>query len=181
MSFRDNKMNKIGTTITLDQVEQRLCCHVAKVRFTENRRNGVENSLNKHLSWTQEATVQIDLDGYGGELAFCRLFNIYPDFTVHLRSTGEDKGDAKLPCGLAVDVKSTKYKNGNLITGIWKDDNTDLYALMVGEFPTYTFMGFMRKEDLRREGRVGDLGYGPTYIAPQEDLTELEEVKWKQK
>ena len=167
--------------ITLGEVEQRLCQHVAKVRFSKNRENGVQNSMNKHLSWNQEATVSIDLDGYGAELAFCRLFNVYPDFTVHLRSTGEDSGDAKLPCGLAVDVKSTKYKNGNLITGIWKDDSTDLYALMVGEFPTYTFRGFMRKVDLIREERVGDLGYGPTYIAPQEDLTELEEVKWKQK
>ena len=58
----------------------------------------------------------------------------------------------------------------------WKANNVELYALMIGEFPVYTFKGFMRREDLLKEERLGNLGYGQTYIAQQHELCELSEL-----
>lgn len=162
----------IGLTVRLSSVEKRLCEHVTKVRIKTNRSNNVSE---KKISKDEE--LQLELEGYGAELAFCRLFNVFPDTSTHSRSSESDTGDAFLPCGRAVDVKATKYPNGKLLAALWKKDEVDLYALMVGQYPEYTFMGFMRKDELRREERVGSLGHGPTYIANQNELKELSELQ----
>jgi hypothetical protein len=49
----------------------------------------------------------------------------------------------------------------------------DLFALMVGEFPIYEFKGFMKRDELLQEKRLGSLGHGPTYIAKQDELVEF--------
>jgi hypothetical protein len=161
----------IGTSIKLTPVEIRLCEHVTKVRMKTN----VQNNVNEKKI-TKDQDLEIEIQGYGAELAFCRLFNIFPDTSTHSRSSEEDTGDATLHCGLSVDVKATNYPLGKLLAPIWKSDNIDLYALMVGDFPDYTFKGFMLKDELRQDRRVGTLGHGPTYIAHQHELMELEEV-----
>jgi len=164
--------NMIGLTVRLSAVEMRLCEHVTKVRIKTNTSNKVSD---KKISKDEE--LQLELEGYGAEVAFCRLFNVFPDMSTHSRSSETDIGDAFLPCGRAVDVKATKYPNGKLLAPLWKKDEIDLYALMVGQYPEYTFRGFMSKDELRREERIGSLGHGPTYIAFQNELKELSELQ----
>lgn len=144
-----------------------ICKKVSKLRFENNRSESVMNA--KRGDQTNEYT---DFQGLCGEFAFCKLFNLYPDLTIHVRSSGKnDNMDARLHNGKTVDVKVTKYKNGKLIAVPWKKPTGDYFALMVGEAPTFEFKGFMKQDELLREERIGDLGYGPTYIANQTDLS----------
>ena len=161
---------KIGTEITLNDVEQTLCKDIAKRRFNCARSNKIHNA--KMGPQSDEFT---DLQGIASELAFCKLFNVYPDTTIYVRSStkGEDKGDATLPSGLTVDVKVTKYETGRLLAVLWKKKSGDFFALLTGTFPTYTFRGFMRQEELLQESRIGNLGWGDGFMAEQHELYEL--------
>lgn len=163
----------IGTVIELDWVEQNLAKVLAKMRHDNNRASGVKNS--KIGSQSNEVT---DLEGIASELAFCRGFNCYPDLTIAPRSSakGEDKGDLRLANGLIVDVKATKYSNGKLLAVTWKNHCVHAFALMVGEFPRYTFKGFMLQDDLINPKRIGDLGYGKTYLAEQHELVDMPKI-----
>lgn len=151
--------------IELSEIEQNLAKIIAQKRFSNNRNNNIKNS--KRGSQSDETT---DLEGIAAEIAFCKIHNIYPDFTIFTRSTKSDKGDARLANGMTVDIKTTKYINGKLIAVPWKEPNVDLFALMVGTFPKYEFKGFMQKLELLNPKRLGNLGYGETYIAYQHEL-----------
>lgn len=161
---------KIGQKVELTSSEQLVCKGIAKSRYESNRSASVGNA--KIGSQSDEVT---DLEGFAAEMAFCKLFNVYPDFSVQPRSSvaGEDDGDARLRDGRSVDVKGTKYPNGKLVAVPWKKPQVDLFALMVGSFPKYEFKGFMRRDDLLQTARLGTLGYGPTYIAAQKELQPL--------
>jgi len=164
---------KVGTTIVLGGVEQAICRALARFRHENNRKSGVHNAkMGGQSDW------ETDLEGIGAEFAFCKGFNLFPDFSIEIRSSqqGEDTGDAILPCGLRVDVKTTKYPTGRLLSVPWKKDCADVFALMVGVFPSYEFKGFMLFGELCRDGRLGDLGHGATYIASQDELRSLEEI-----
>lgn len=160
----------IGQSILLSDVEQRICRHIAKRRHEINRQNGVLNS--KKGTQSDELT---DLEGFAGELAFCKMFNVFPDLEIKVTNQNTDDGDCKL-LGLRVDIKTTKYLNGRLICSTWKNNNTDIFALIVGTFPKYTFKGFMSYADLCRPERIKDLGHGNVYCASQDELYEFELV-----
>ncbi len=162
---------RIGSIVKLSETEQKICRGIAKLRFNNARNAGVENK--KVGNQSNEYT---DLNGFAAELAFCRLFNVFPDLTIEIRSASTDKGDAVLPCGTTVDVKSTKYESGKLLASPSRKSGHDLYALMTGEFPTYTFRGFMRTSDLHNEKRIGECGHNKTYIARQDELCEIEDI-----
>lgn len=166
-------MADIGDKTQLNETEQALCRAIAKKRYSNNRKSSVKNS--KIGGQSNEFT---DLEGIGSELAFCKLFNVYPDFSIEPRSSlaGEDTGDATLRDGRTVDVKATKYSFGRLVAVPWKQPHVDLFALMVGRFPEYEFRGFMKKDELLKDSRLGTLGHGPTYIAEQKELKNLVEV-----
>ena len=156
---------KVGKVISLSEVEQSICKRIAKLRYQNNRAKGV---IDRKVG--KQSNEETDLEGFAAEFAFCKIFNLYPDFTIEPRGTEDDCGDAVLPSGKTVDVKATKYPTGRLLAVPWKGDNVDLYALMVGEFPRYIFKGFMSREELHKAERLGNLGYGETYIAQQHEL-----------
>jgi hypothetical protein len=161
----------IGKTVELNEVEQRLTKHIAKQRYLNNRDNNVTNAR-----IGDQTDIETDRNGFGAEMAFCKLFNVFPDLSIFTRTASEDNGDAILHIQKTVDVKTTKYPNGKLLAVTWKEHNVDLYALMIGEFPKYTFRGFMDTHELLKPSRIGSLGYGETYIASQDELKELSEI-----
>lgn len=161
----------IDKVVTLCEVEQAICRGVARMRYRNNRKQGVVNS--KVGNQNNEET---DLEGFAAEFAFCKMFNVFPDFSVSPRKSEDDCGDATLPCGTRVDVKVTKYPTGRLLAVPWKTGNVELYALMIGRFPSYTFKGFMKKGELTKQERLGDLGHGSTYIAQQHELRNLSDL-----
>ena len=114
--------------ITLSDPEQLLATYVARKRYEYNRNTGTKN--NKLGPQTDEFT---DKEGIAAEIAFCKMMNLYPDLSTENRPPH----DAILKDGTTVDVKATKYRNGHLLATDSKGNSrSDIYVLMVGEFPT---------------------------------------------
>ncbi len=166
---------KIGDTVTLQDFEQIICEAVAEGRYTNNRKTGVADK-----KMGEQSVTETDLYGVAAEFAFCKLFNLFPDFSIEPRSAADGtdvEKDSKLFIW-RVDVKGTKYPTGRLLARPMDGNyashaarsTTDLFALMTGQYPTFTFRGFFTKKDLMQPGRIGDLGHGPTYIASQHEL-----------
>lgn len=109
--------------VLLNENEQRVVKHISRKRYESARKNGF-NDLQK----SDQNKLDMDEDGYGGEFALCKYFNIYPSFSTGMT----DKDDCVMPCGAKVDVKTTRNTNGNLIAMNTKDANdVDLYALVI--------------------------------------------------
>jgi len=148
--------------IELNEAEQRLSQFLAKSRYQANRQRGVKN---KKIG--PQSNEQTDLEGIGAEIAFCKAHNIYPDLQVNVFYNE----DAITKDGCRVDIKATKYNNGHLIAVLGKQDKPpDAYALVIGEFPKYRIAGMITADDLLREERIKDFGYGPAFAAEQKDL-----------
>ena len=164
----------IGQKITLNEVEQKICVALAERRYKSNRASGVPN---KKIG--NQSNAFTDLEGIAAEMAMCKLFGIYPtqvlDPTPRSSLKGEEVGGDIPIKGHSVDVKATKYDDGRLLAAKWKD-GVDCYALLTGIFPNYTFRGFMEAKELLQKYRLGNLGYGPTYVAHQDELKEFEEL-----
>lgn len=163
--------------VSLNDLEKKFCKFLAKHRYLAARMAGKPNA--KQGPQSNEFT---DLEGLGGEVAFAKLFNLYPreSFKILPRSTDEDDGDFVLRDGRKVDVKATKYSTGRLQAALWKKDAVDLYALMVGEMPSYRFAGFMPCQELCKESRIDSFPGWPNkraYMARQKDLVSLDEAR----
>jgi hypothetical protein len=163
--------NLIGSQIILSKEEQMICENIGIQRYNINRQKGVKD---KKIG--TDDNYFMDINGFGGEFALCKLFNIMPDFIVQVTQTNKDDYDALLFNCISVDVKTTHVFTGRLLTPLWKIDKVDCYALMIGEIPYYTFKGFMLGEDLKKEDRLKDLGRGMNYAAEQNELKELHDL-----
>ena len=152
--------------IILSEAEQRLAKFLAQRRYENARNKGLTNA--KMGDQSNELT---DLEGIASEIAFCKLANIYPDLDLDHTNAA----DCYLRDGRAVDVKSTTYKTGRLLSVRWKDvTKVDVFVLMVGEFPKYRCAGFMQAKDLIQPDRLTDLGHGTGYAATQNELQPVE-------
>lgn len=164
----------IGRTIQLTKEEKRFCEEISKARFDNNRKSNVRNS--KIGNQDNKLT---DFIGFSCEFAFCKLFNLFPDFSIEPRSSqsGQDKNsDVRLSNGKTVDVKGTKYETGRLLAVPWKSNSTDLFALIIFSNDVYSFKGFMSANELLKKERLIDLGHGLTYAANQNELLELDDI-----
>ena len=148
--------------ITLSDVEQRLVTHLAKARQTNNDAAGVRNA-----KIGPQTDAHVNAIGVGGEIAFAKMFNAYPDLTTHPRKGGID-------CRIgpyAIDVKTTDRPGGKLLAVTSKTLlAADVYALMIAAPPRYGFCGFARAGDLLHPSRLINLGHGPGYALDQVDL-----------
>jgi len=153
----------MSTTITLNAAEQRLAKYVSNCRYEDSRKMGLTD-----CKFGPQSTYETDLEGIGGEIAFCKLFNVYPDL-----QTG-DKTLSDHDCvvnGKRVDVKTSKYEDASLIGSFAKvGKNIDTFALMVGTFPTYRFAGAAPASKLLQPENIYDLGRGPCYVLNQSQL-----------
>ena len=162
---------KIGTRIELNDVEIRICKHTGKRRYNSNVESNANNARIGDLD-----DLEMNIEGFAGEMAFAKVFNLYPDFTIEPRTSEEDEGDFKLE-GKKIDVKTTKYIQGSLAAPVWSGKKVaEIYGLLVGKMPHYIFKGFMSKEELLQQKRIGTLGHGDTFLAEQNELKELDEV-----
>ena len=154
------------TEITLTDDEIWLANLIAGLRYRSNRGSAVAN----HRIGKQ-SDEETDLEGFCAELAFCKLFNCYPDLNVFARKGGFD---VIAKNGKRIDVKCTRYPHGRLLAPTNKTlGDADFYALMVGQCPTYRFAGYALASELINDGAICDMGYGPTYGLPQERLRQL--------
>ena len=134
-------------------------------------RSRMENAIKRGITNAQVGSqdrLDIDLEGYGAELAFCKLFNVYPDMSIDADPSADRTGDA-IWMGKTVDVKTSKYKTARLLAVRWKKKK-DLYALMVGTFPKYEFRGMATGDELIRQENLIALGHGEGYALSQHQL-----------
>lgn len=161
-------MIQIPKIIRLNENEQRLARQLAKERSTKNRKAGRSNK--KHGPQSNKAT---ELDGVGGELAFAKALNLYPDLKDY-----PGKHDMVV-CGKTVDVKTTRYPFGHLEVSTDKTPGeVDIYALVTGEMPEYQVIGWMCGDRLMKKKRLYTHKHGSqVYRASQEELKPFEGTK----
>lgn len=155
--------------VTLNEAEQRLTEYVAKKRtaYHQHDENKLKNHLN-HWDWTQD---EVDIEGFGGEIAYCKLMNIYPDLDVELSTPDYDCISTE---GEKIDVKTTRYRDGHLIVPVNKITHpADKYVLVTGEFPVYNIVGQCDADQLFMEENIRDFGKGPGYTLGQNKLEDV--------
>ena len=116
---------------------------------------------------TSVDSLELDIIGFSGELAFAKMANQFP-------ITNTD-GPTHIDCvvnGKTVDVKTTHREHGQLLVRpSHKDDPAEVYVLLTGTRDTgYTYKGHMYAEDVFQPENLTDLGHGPTYAVPQHRL-----------
>lgn len=155
--------------LTLNPTEQRLARYLAAERMKYDRARSATATLYNREAGSNE------LDSIGAEIAFCRMMNVYPD----IDPTHYLPHDAVLADGRTVDIKQTKLPNGRLMVKA-KDRKRypDLYALMVGEFPTYRLAGFVEAREIVSDRRLMRGLQYPAYAMEQTNLyMTLEDVR----
>lgn len=156
--FRGKKM------AVLNNAEQLVAKYVGEKRYESNRANNV--AISKIGPQSHEDT---EVNGVCGEIAFCKIFNIYPDFEIVYPAPIHDA----ILNGYKIDVKTTVYQTGRLLVEITKRKYLhalDYFALMIGEFPQYWFIGYMAAKDIMVDSKIIDLGLGDTFAAEQHEL-----------
>ena len=149
---------------TLNKAVQSLAIHLALERTDNARSHGIADlKVGDQPGWLT------DLEGIGGEIAACKLFQAYPDtiITIPLQPY-----DFISKTGKTVDVKTTKHETGRLTATLKKKvEDCDMYVLMIGEFPRYRYAGSASATDLIDEKNIGEMGKkGRAYILTQEQL-----------
>lgn len=117
---------------------------------------------------------EMNLNGFGAELAFCRLCKIDFDSSINENENHFIKSDCVLPDKRTVDVKNTIYKNGNLIIRCGKQDfKIDVYVLMIGVFAEYYYSGWASYNQIIKPERIKNLGWGDAYCMAQNELNKI--------
>ena len=156
-----------GTKYQLNEDERKIItnisdtiCNQGRLHFTNNYQR--DKSMKLH---------QMNLNGFGAELAFCKLCNIPFDSSTVEKESHFTKVDATLRNGKTVDVKNTVYSSGKLIVRTGKEQKiVDLYALMIGTFPNFIFSGWETYDEIIQPKFIKDLGWGPAYTFTQSQL-----------
>jgi hypothetical protein len=158
-----------GAYVKLNEMEQRLVKTVAKGRRDFNTLRGT-----KRVKYPDVSDEYLpDIEGFAGEVAFCKIFNIFPDMDIRPVTHETDDGDC-LWNGLRIDVKTTHRPEGKLLCSNNKKlGMVDYYALMTGVFPMYFYRGVISAEELLVSERMTTLMPVPAYVADQEELYEL--------
>lgn len=131
--------------VTLNPSEQVLAQYIGEQRQRNKERGGVTDKR----SFKHQNPYKLNIDGFGAELAACRLFNCYPDLAIHNEAGGYDlkHGD------LTIDVKWTK--TNYLIAPKHKKPGTcDVYLVVKGELPHFDIVGWAYEADLLTEDNL---------------------------
>ena len=159
MMFAETPLDR-GQKVVLNSNEQKIAVLIAEQRYKTNREMGIKNR-----KAGSQSTYQTEVEGVGGELAFGKAFNLYPDF-----STTRGDYDLKI-VDTTIDVKTTHYFTGRLIVPTTKKiSDCDVYVLVVGEMPNYTIVGWLQSQHIINDEHRGNVGTGPVYLAEQTEL-----------
>lgn len=180
-----------GFKVQLSKFEIASCLMIGPKRTQAARKAGVTNMIQDGKPGSDRERF-IEQNGIAGELAFGKLFNVFPasQVSVAARKVKDDDGDFILD-GLTVDVKTTEYATGKLTLASWKNNDTffervQVMTLMTGDIRDadnrrdpnlprgqYVWHGFMSSRDLATGQRFKCLPGRDKreYIAHQDELT----------
>lgn len=155
---------------SLTAVEKEVAKYLASQRKKANRKANPHDAVKE---FGLEPNY-IEQEGVMSELAFCKMFNVYPEQVLQIgyRSAvaGDDDGDAVIN-NICIDVKTTKHKDGQLVC-FRKNPAIDLIVMLVGEYGNYELVGGIFPEDMYVNWRWGvpKKMRQPCYSAVQEEL-----------
>lgn len=159
-------MIEAGLKHILIESDQEIIRKTAKEISDQGRLHFVNN-----LKRNKFSLYETELEGFGAEMAFCRMVGSFFNRTTNENEDYSVKYDCVLPDGRTVDIKNTKYPNGKLLVLFGKERFVvDMYVLMTGVFPSYIFRGWAAYSDIINSENIKDLGYGPNYIFEQHQL-----------
>jgi len=175
-------------SVKLDSIEQKILQILSQKRNRNARNSGVTDQLRAtgHLNSNWENYGE--MNSFGAEFAFCKLskcYHYFLDFKIPSKETGTDYGDVILPDQKIIDVKQTVYQTGKLVIEVrqasqYQKSKIDAFALMVGGFDqndgSFSFRGFISKENLIQDFRRGYLNKIYDYIAKQSDLKSYQDM-----
>lgn len=165
MKWIDENVREIGRviSITLTEEDQILVRDIAKKRTDHAKAKGFYNN------WGEVNGYDIDLEGFGAEVAFCRKFDCEPDTSIGLK---DDDYDTITKKGSKVDVKWTQNINNGLLVKCTKvKKKVDVYVLTTGNFPHYDIVGFAYQKDVFQEKNIKDSKFGhKNYALTLEEL-----------
>jgi hypothetical protein len=155
--------------VRLTEEEIRIATWLGQTRNKTNRNANVQD---RQIG--PQSAFETDIEGVCGELALCKMLNIYPDLEVKPQSHSYD-------CTfntLRIDVKTSKYKTARLLVDINKrSSDCDIFVLMVGEKGEYECAGWCYSWAIVNSSCIMDVGHGETFGLNQEDLFPLEHLK----
>jgi len=145
--------------------EQAMLINLASDRSKGNRNAGFRNS-----KISPEDYYSVELRGLGGAYTFCKEHEISPDPVLQ---QGPRRGSITVtsPHGYRVNIKTTKYENGRLLSSVNASQRgIDVYALMIGEFPDFRFVGWEFADKVRQEENRTFIGRSENYALEQHEL-----------
>ena len=116
-----------------------------------------------------QSGLNADIDGILGELAFCKVFNVFPDIGLKPRSGSPDA----ILKDKRVDVKTTRYKTGHLAATLKGNPDVDIYVLAIIDDVKVEFRGYALASELLSEDKIKDLGHGKGYAMEQSELRQF--------
>lgn len=139
--------------IELNPAEIKLGAYIGKHRNASNRSNGVVCQ-----KFGRQSPEFVDINGAYGEIAACRLFNIYPDLSITPQVATYDG----IVNGYKVDFKTTEHSGGRLAVKLRSKNisDVDLYCLITGNYeksPIYHIRGWEWAKDLWSDSNIGRL------------------------
>lgn len=159
-----------GTTIALIREDQQIIEDMSDSICRQDRSHFVNNyKIDKSIK-----LYDMNINGFGAELAFCRLCDVEFDSSTIQSENHFNNADATLKDGRTVDVKNTIYPFGKLLVRKGKEKKlVDIYALMIGKFPKFKFSGWSNYKDIIKAETLLSFKHGYSYCLPQNKLNRI--------
>lgn len=156
MTFDDNG----NLIITISNTEKNIATYIGTARRRANEKAGTVDQRQA----IDKSSLDIDITGFIGELAFAKAFGVYPDFSISPRRGTPDFTIS----GKTVDVKVApkRDKLNLLVNKSFKTDYCDVFVLGMVDDRTITFFGYAYREKVILDSnlRVMVRGGKPTYF-----------------
>lgn len=151
--------------VTLNASEVKMVERVSEDRSKYDKKQGFKD----YRRAKKQSARFIETNGLGGEVAVCKLFNLFPDLITNEVSDY----DCTLHDGTKVEVKTTQYPHGKLIARHTKS-SADIYVLVTGTMPDYTVVGYVDAATVKA-GKT-ELNGKTAYIVEQKDFVPIEKL-----
>ena len=160
--------------ITLDGKDVTLATEVGTRRNESNIR-----WQSKNLKVSKRPDQEIHIDGFAGEVSFVRITeHVAKDFgcEIDLEDTHSIE-DTLIDNDVTVDVKTFQWDHSNLLVPAHKKDKAcQIYVLMTGSLPTFTFRGWIPGTELFATEPVRKPTKILNYNIPQDQLRDPQEL-----
>lgn len=150
--------------VNIEHTELSFLYSIASIRYHEMILNDPNKSAKKY---TDKSIIDIIIDGVISEYAYCKHFNLF------FNLADSNKYDI-LHKESYVDIKSTRYKKGRLLTPIKEYPNTDYFVLAVISNLSVEFVGYIHKSNFIAEENIKELiPNKPGYCVERDKLTKF--------